>query len=833
MKLLIIGGLQPSVSLATQLRSLNDFVEILILEEGSEVDVILPALPYYCGSVIDDSNSISHLTPANLKELFNIETRTYSQVLELNRENKQVKVLDLITQKTYLESYDKLVLATGCNSYVPKIAGINNYGIFALNNINNAVDIRNFIKTNEVKSALVVGGGSLGVEMVENLANLGLKTTLVDASQQILNFADYEIASKVEIHLKDKGVEILTNTKVVSFEEQRSLEKGVIKFNASVEVLDELPLLSKDYPKIKGKFVLEADIIILSLGVTPNVDLAQRAGLVIGETGGIEIDNTCTTSDANIYALGDCVEVYDTLFNAKKVGSLVSIANQQARVIANNLHNITSTFKGVHNNMIVKVFNMVLGIAGAKELDLLKNQVRYLKTYYHGYTSDSFYPNAMPIVLKLLFTPEGNILGIQAVGSHSIDKYIDIISSLITLNGTIKDLLELELAYSPPFASAKNILNMLGQSANNILHNLVRPIYADNIDNIIHEDSFIIDVRSSEDFSTGNTLHNAYNIPVKNLKNRLHEIPKNKDIIVYCEDGTLSYIACRILFENAYTKVFMLNGGSILYHDLQKKKNYEEISNTKNVQSLIINPSIKKVIIDACLLSYPQIFLKLKHAMSHIQQGEYVEIKMLDEYGFKEDIKAWCISTSHIFVGIEQEYKSNFFIAVIQKQNQLVAINEPNNKHNKTLFIFSNDLDKALTSLMLANTLASGNYPVTIFFSFWGLSLLRKKHQSVYKQNILSKIFNRIVSKSQMQLSKKNYLGISAWILKKSLSKHSMMNIKDLLQNAKESGVKFVACSHSMAMLGLTKDDMIDGVSVEGLVSYINEAEHSNLNLFM
>ena len=219
--------------------------------------------------------------------------------------------------------------------------------------------------------------------------------------------------------------------------------------------------------------------------------------------------------------------------------------------------------------------------------------------------------------------------------------------------------------------------------------------------------------------------------------------------------------------------------------------------------------------------------------MSHIQQGEYVEIKMLDEYGFKEDIKAWCISTSHIFVGIEQEYKSNFFIAVIQKQNHLMSTNETNNKHNKTLFVFSNDLDKALTSLMLANTLASGNYPVTIFFSFWGLSLLRKKHQSVYKQSILSKMFNRIVSKSQMQLSKKNYLGISAWFLKKSLSKHSMMNIKDLMQNAKESGVKFVACSHSMTMLGLTKDDMIDGVSVEGLVSYINEAEHSNLNVFM
>ena len=791
MRVIIIGGGACGASCATRLRRLDENCEITILERTNEVSIANCGLPYYCSDVINDREKILVSNPQKFKNMFNIDIRLNTEVVEINREEKYV--LSNLGEKFY---YDKLVLAQGGNPIISPLEGINNKNIFTVRTLDDADNIKHYISKNNVKSAIVIGAGFIGIEMAENLAHLGINTKVVELSNQILAPVDYEVACFAQNEMRVNGVELILSDGVKRFSD------GEIELNSSKR--------------------FEYDIAILAIGVKPEITLAQNAGLETNR--GIKVNDKMQTSDENIYAGGDSVEIKSFVTDNDVLIPLAGPANRQGRIIADNICGIHSTYKKSQGTSVLKVFDYTVACTGYNEKILKRENISYWKILTFGNSHAGYYPDATSTFYKLLFNNDGKILGAQAVGQEGVEKRIDVISSIMRNNGSVQELLDSELCYAPPYSSAKDPINILGMCADNVLKGFVKPAFYEDL-----EGSFVIDVRIPESFNT-KTIEGAINIPIETLRNRLDEIPKDKKVILICNSGYTSYLASRILIQNGFNNVYSFMGGMKLYSEIQRDKE-GKITKTSTLQAVAVSENQNITKIDACGLSCPGPIMKLSENVSNLNEGDVLEITSTDK-GFYSDVEAWCSSTGNRLLNLDTIDKK--IVATIQKGNlqDKNSINET--KNGQTIVVFSNDLDKALASFIIANGAKASGKDVTMFFTFWGLNILRKENVNV-KKSFIDTMFGLMMPKGaeKLTLSKMNMFGMGSAMMKWVMKNKNVSTLAELIKQAQENGVKFIACNMSMEVMGIKQEELIDGVEIGGVAKYISESSNANSNLFI
>ena len=792
MNVIIIGGGACGASCATRLRRLDENCEITILERTNEVSIANCGLPYYCSDVIADREKILVSNPERFKNMFNIDFQLNCEVVEINRDEKYV-----LTQNNEKFYYDKLVLAQGANPIRPNLEGIDNKNIFTVRTLADADKIKDYVAKNDVKNAVVVGGGFIGVEMAENLAHLGIDTKLVELSDQILAPVDYEVACFAQNEMRANGVELI-------------LSDGVKSFNEN-----EVELTS-------GRKI-SSDIVILSIGVRPETTLAQKAGLEVNR--GIKVNDCMCTSDPDIFAGGDSVEVKSFVTGEDVLIPLAGPANRQGRIIADNIYGINSSYKKSQGTSVLKVFDYTVAAVGYNEKLLKREGIPYWKILTFGNSHAGYYPDATSTFYKLLFNNEGKILGAQAIGQEGVEKRIDVISSVMRNGGNVQDLLDSELCYAPPYSSAKDPVNILGMCADNVLRGFVKPAYYEDI-----EGSFVVDVRIPASYNT-KTIDGAVNIPLAQLRDRTGEIPTDKKVILVCDSGYTSYLASRILIQKGFNNVYSLMAGMKLYKEIQRDK---ESKVTKKVSAQALTKSSENVLkVDACGLSCPGPIMKLAENISNIQEGEVLEISSTDK-GFYADVEAWCNSTNNTLLNLDNKDKK--IVATIQKGHAFAQSqnNQAQAKKAQTIVVFSNDLDKALAAFIIANGAKASGHDVTLFFTFWGLNILRKENVTV-KKSLIDKMFGFMMPKGadKLTLSKMNMGGVGSMMMKWVMKNKNISTLNELINQAQANGVKFIACQMSMDVMGIKKEELIDGVEIGGVAKYIAESSNSNSNLFI
>jgi len=537
-RILIVGGVAGGASVAARLRRLDESAEIIMFEKGDYISFASCGLPYYIGGAIKNRDDLLLQTPESFKKRFNIDVRVKSEVVKINRREKTVDVIELSTGRKYAEKYDRLILSPGAEPVRPAIDGIDSSRVFTLRNIADMDRIDEFIKTTNAKKAVVAGAGYIGLEMAENLHDRGLSVQVVEMLDQVMPGLDKEMATFLHSHLKERGVGLQLGDGVWSLHQTTS----------SLRV------------KLKSGKELDCDFAMLTVGVRPEVKLAKEAGLEIGSRAGIKVNEHLQTSDPDIYAIGDAVEVRDFVLGNAALIPLAGPANKQGRMAADNICGRKRTYAGTQGTAILKVFDLTAAMTGASEKVLSKTNIEYEKLYLHQANHAGYYPGAKPMHIKLLFgKPEGKVLGAQIVGADGVDKRIDVFAVAIRAGMTVFDLQELELAYAPPYGSGKDPVNIAGFAAANILDGTVKIKHFTEL----RKDDFILDVRTPAEFGRG-SIPNAKNIPVDDLRGRLDELPQDKTIHVYCGIGLRSYIACRILEQNGFD-ARNLPGGYITY----------------------------------------------------------------------------------------------------------------------------------------------------------------------------------------------------------------------------------------------------------------------------
>lgn len=826
-KVLIVGGVAGGASTAARLRRLDEGAEIIIFEKGKYISYANCGLPYYIGNVIKERDALLLQTPEIMKQKFNVDVRTENEVIAINREEKEIVVKNLKTGNIYREKYDVLVLSTGSFPVRPPIEGINAPNIFTLWTVPDTDMIKNYIKEQNLKRAAVIGGGFIGIEMAENLHQLGMEVSIIEMQDQIMPAMDYEMAQILHENIRSNNVNLILKDSVTRFVYKDSITSIYLQ---------------------SGKIV-DADLIIVSTGVRPNSELAKDAGLSVNERGGIVVDKYLRTSDENIYAIGDVIKVEDFVSKEDTMIPLAGPANKQGRICANNICGANEAYNGTQGTAIAKVFDMAAASTGLNEKSLKKKDLVYKKDYFSALiyqrSHAGYYPGAAPLALKLLFDPDGKIFGAQAVGQDGVDKRIDTLAATIRLGGTIYDLKELELAYAPPFSSAKDPVNMLGFVAENILTGKVDFLRWDEIETLDLETTTILDVTEAMERTVGHIPYSEH-IPLGQLREKLDKLNKDKLIVTYCAIGVRAYIAARILMENGFKKVMVFEGGFGFYKALFHDKNIEEKPAIKtplvaaaSVKSNHIDTNnIKTALdIDCSGLQCPGPIMKVFKAMNEINEGDIIKVSATDA-GFAKDIDSWCRKTGNTLLKAEKNEKDS--IVYIQKGTHTPAAcpiegHEALAYDGKSIIVFSNDLDKVLASFIIANGAASMGRKVTMFFTFWGLNVLRKNKTPKIKKPLMDKMFGFMMPKgiNKLTLSKMSMGGIGTAMMKKVMKDKNVDSLQDLVQQAMDNGVRIVACTMSMDVMGLTKEELIDGIDYAGVASYLASAEESNVNLFI
>lgn len=539
MKVIIIGGVAGGATCAARLRRLNENVEIILFEKGKYISFANCGLPYHIGGVIKERNNLLLFSPKNFKERFNVDVRTQQEVIEINRKKKRVLVRNGQNNKVYEEPYVKLVLAPGAIPKIIPIPGLPPEKMMTLRNMDDMDRIITQLTQNNIQTITVVGGGFIGLEIAENLHLRGCSIHLIEALPQVMGTIDYEMASLVHNHLRSKGIKCYLGKTIKHAREEQGKLKLVLSDSQEVET----------------------DFVIMSVGVIPDVSLAKKCQLKLGRFGGISVNKKMQTSDKNIYAAGDAVEIMNIITGKPALIPLAGPANKQARVIANNLNGIGDTYEGSVGTSITKIFDLNVGSTGLNTRTLKQLKFTFESVVIHGSNHAGYYPGASSISIKLFFHPKkGRIYGAQVVGGEGVDKRIDVLSSYIMRKGTIFDLTKFEQAYAPPFSSAKDPINIIGFVAENIIRGLVEKINFDQVETMYKKGALILDVRTSTEYNLKH-IEGALNIPLHKLRDNLNQLPKDKPIIVHCQVGLRSYNACRILKAKGYKNVYNLSGG--------------------------------------------------------------------------------------------------------------------------------------------------------------------------------------------------------------------------------------------------------------------------------
>lgn len=549
MKTIIIGGVASGASAAARLRRLDENAEIIILERGEFISFANCGLPYFIGGEITDRNMLTLQTPASFKARFNIDVRVFSEAIKISPHKKTVTVKDAQSGVVYEESYDNLILSPGAEPIKPNMVGIDSDNIFTLRNIPDTLKIKNYIETTHPKTAVVVGGGYIGVEMAENLVEAGLDVSIVELADHLIAPLDFDMAADVHRYVKEKGIKLYLNNGVKSIDRNK-----VILQNGEIS----------------------ADMVIMSVGVRPETSLAKDCGIVLNSRGSIVVDNKMRTNILNIYAAGDAVEVKDFVSQQPSFIPLAGPANKQGRIAADNIAGFDSEYKGTQGSAVLKIFDMTVATTGLNEKSAKAAGIDFDKTYTYSASHASYYPGGNMMSVKILWDKNTlKIIGAQIVGFDGVDKRMDVIASAIRFGGKVTDLAELELCYAPPYGSAKDPVNMAGFVAENIILGKVKQFFWNEVEQLPYDGSVtLLDVRTETERAIGH-INGFVHIPLDSLRENLSKISKDKPVYVHCHSGLRSYIACRILTGNGYD-CYNLAGGWRLYESVMNERTVPE-----------------------------------------------------------------------------------------------------------------------------------------------------------------------------------------------------------------------------------------------------------------
>lgn len=813
-KIVIVGGVAGGATAAARLRRLDENFEIVLLERGEYISFANCGLPYYIGGSINSRDKLLLQTVESMSLRFNMDIRNYSEVTKINRDEKTVTVNHVQTGKIYEESYDVLILSPGAHPVKPAIPGIQDANnLFTLRNIPDTDKIKQYVDSHHIQRAVVIGGGFIGIEMMENLCSLGIHVSLVQKGNQVMAPVDYEMAALLHEHIVQNGVELILEDEVNAFEDNG---KKVI---------------------LNSGITLDADMIILSIGVAPEHTLAKEAGLPLGVKNAIKVGPTLQTEDPSIYAIGDAIEVSDYINGTKAMIPLAWPANRQGRLVADHIAGKDISYNGTMGTSIAKVFELTVASTGNNEKTLKELGLSYQAIHIHPNSHAGYYPGSSTIALKLLFHPtEGTIYGAQAIGTDGVDKRIDVIATAMKGKLTVRDLPDLELSYAPPYSSAKDPVNMAGYVASNIIEGMVETVQWHEINEIVQNGGLLIDVRDPFELEMG-SIPGSVNIPLDTIRERIHELPTDQPLYVSCQFGLRGYLAARILQQYGF-KVKNLDGGfktyKAIYKDNLNEPSITEVQATSVIEEETNMKIANTITIDACGLQCPGPILQVKKQMDALSQGDIVEVSASDP-GFASDIGAWCKRTGNTL--LSSSFENKIVKAIVQKgtgnSNARHMVSEE--KNGTTMVVFSGDYDKAMASFIIANGAAAMGKNVTMFFTFWGLNILRKENSPRVEKSFIEKMFGMMMPKgiNKLPLSKMNMGGIGTKMMKKVMKQKNVESLQSLIQMAQASGVKLIACTMSMDVMGIKKEELMDNIEYAGVATYLSETEDANHNLFI
>ena len=813
MKHLIVGGVAGGATAAARIRRIAETDEIILFEKGDYISYANCGLPYYIGGTIADRDKLFVQTPEAFGRRFDIDVRTRSEVLRVDPAAKTVTVKGP-EGRTYEESYDKLLLSPGATPVRPPLPGIGLPGIFTLRNVADTDAIKQYLKAHDVKRALVIGGGFIGLEMAENLHDAGAEVTVVEMADQVMAPIDYSMAAIVHQHLTEKGVRLRLGTAVTGFEQQGH---GLEVAFASGE---------KD----------AADIVILSIGVRPLNTLATEAGLATGQRGGIVVDEYLRTSAPDIYAVGDVIEYPHPVDGKPWMNYLAGPANRQARIVADNMvFGDKVKYEGAIGTSIAKVFDLTVAATGMAAKRLKQEKIPYLTATIHPNSHAGYYPGATPLTITVVFAPEtGRLLGAQIVGYDGVDKRIDELALAIKRGCTVGDLTRIEHAYAPPYSSAKDPVALAGYVAENILTGRMIPVTWRELKEMDTSAITLIDVRTPDEFATG-TIAGAINIPLDDMRDMIDRIPADKPTVLFCGVGLRGYLASNILRQRGFKDVRNLVGGLKTYHTATAPVAPPPASSpAPQPASKAMSEPAEVITVDACGLSCPGPIMKLKKTVEQAPDDATICIRATDP-GFARDAEAWCQSTGHRFLG--HDSAKGMHTVTIGKSSAPAASAPAAAAQGKgkSFILFSDDLDKALATFVLANGAAATGEKVTIFFTFWGLNAIKKDQKPPVKKDLFGRMFGMMLPSGsrKLKLSKMNMAGAGPRMMRYIMKRKNIESLEALRDMAIANGVEFIACQMSMDVMGITKDELLDNVTIGGIATYMNRAEASNVNLFI
>lgn len=853
MKILVVGGVAGGATAIARLRRLDENAEIILLERGKYVSFANCGLPYYIGGTIANRDSLFVSLPEDIQAKYSVEIRTENEVKSIDKFAKKVEIFDRKNNRSYTETYDKLLLSTGSGPFVPDVEGIDSSRVFTLWTIPDVDKITGFISENSPKKAVVVGGGFIGLEVAENLVDKGIEVTLVEMAQQVMPPLDSDMSRIVENHLRGKGVNLLLGK---GFNGTRNNGRSVL---------------------LNTGETIDTDMVILAIGVRPNNELAKLAELKLNERGGIAVNQYMQTSDPDIYAVGDVIGVEDFVLGKETMIPLAGPANKQGRAVsANILGREPDTYKGTMGTSVAKVFDLTVAAVGANEKSLNASGKVYKQDYYvsliHPMSHAGYYPGAGSMSIKLIYGTDGKVLGAQIVGYDGVDKRIDTIATTIHFHGSVKDLSELELAYAPPYNSAKDPVNFAGFTALNVLSGLSNPVlyreYAQEVSEKGNESKYtLLDVREEIELQSG-SVSKALNIPLTQLRTRFSELDKSKHYLLFCAVGLRGYIAERILKQKGFTVSNLLGGYRTIselgenpreYNADLSQERLKSASGTKaeeKTKRISSEKNMNKGMVmdlNVCGLSCPGPIVQVSKKMETLANGDVLEVTATDP-GFIRDIDSWCRNTGNTLLS-KSESKGKFFASISKgcsggsfeggqtgPSNELIAAalnsgcNVPKQSmKEKTIIVFDGDLDKAIASFIIATGAAAMGNKVHMFFTFWGLSVLRKSGVKGIKKDFMSKMFGAMLPKNskKLSLSKMNFMGAGSKMIRSVMKKKGVSSLEELIKEAQELGVEMTACQMSMDVMGITQEELIDGVNVGGVATMLHDSDQSNMNLFI
>lgn len=814
MKYVIVGGVAGGATTAARLRRINEHSEIIMFEKGKYISYANCGLPYYIGDVIKERDALLLQTPESFNARFNVDVRVQSEVISIDSDKKTVEIREADTGKTYTETYDKLVLSPGAKPVKPPIPGVESERVFKLRNVPDTDKVKAFIQEKRPNNALVVGAGFIGLEMAENLYHLGMNVTVVEGASQVMTMLDPEMASFLHNHFKEKNVGLFLDSTVTEF--KTSDDHIQVKLNTGE--------------------CIRTDMVILSVGVKPDTKFIESAGVELAPNGAINVNQYFETSKKDIYAIGDAIAFENPITGQKTMAYLAGPANYQARALADNFVFANKRkYKGSIGTAIAKVFDWTAATTGANEQTLKKAGIEYQSTIITANSHAGYYPDALQMILKITFCPKtGKLYGGQIVGFDGVDKRIDMMAMVVKNNGTIWDLQDVEQAYAPPFSSAKDPVSQIGYNAENIIKGFFKPLSPYDVKNIDLEKSILLDVRTEEEVAVSK-IAGSLNIPVDNLRANLDKLPKGKPVYIYCAAGLRGYIASRILSQHGYD-TYNLSGGMKVYSNaIENQSNKIDAcnENNSNQNSQEHCMSHKQIVeIDARGLQCPGPIMKLKEEMDKLRPGERLRQKASDP-GFFKDVESWCNVTGNLLVSRKTE--KGTIEAVVEKSASLGAVNTEAVKNGQTIVVFSDDMDKALASFVIANGAAAMGKKVTLFFTFWGLNVVKKIDKPSVKKDFMGTMFGMMMPNNakKLKLSKMNMANMGRSMMRSRMKSKNVDMLEDMIQDAIKNGVELIACQMSMDIMGVHASELMEAVEIGGVANYLEKAGNASGNLFI